>query len=261
VQDVSNPKFKIQNSKFTNLSYAYLLVSHGSRDPRPQAAVSELAQQLNLRLGAVAPVTSPILVGTAQLELAAQPLHLQIGDFACRCEEVGITRIVILPLFLIPGVHAIEDIPAEVALAQENLGNLVKLIVAPFLGSHSEFAKLFAQNRAGLPNQSIIMAHGSRKAGGNEIVEELASNLDLEPAYWSIDPSLAEGVTALVAIGATEIGILPYFLFAGGITDSIAKLVSELRAQHPQVQLRLGEPIGNSPELVSTIDRILSEYT
>jgi sirohydrochlorin cobaltochelatase len=239
------------------LSEAYLLVSHGSRDPRPQAAVSELAQQLNLCLGAVAPATSPILIGTAQLELAAQPLHLQIGDFACRCTEVGITRIVILPLFLIPGVHAIEDIPAEVALAQAEIGNLVKLIVAPFLGSHPEFAKLFAQNRAGLPNQSIIMGHGSRKSGGNAIVEELASKLDLEPAYWSIDPSLADTVAQLVATGATEIGILPYFLFAGGITDSIAKLVSELSAQHPQVQLRLGQPIGNSPKLVNTIANIL----
>jgi sirohydrochlorin cobaltochelatase len=101
------------------------------------------------------------------------------------------------------------------------------------------------------------MAHGSRKAGGNAIVEQLANRLNVVVAYWSISPSLADTVTELVATGATEIGILPYFLFAGGITDSIEKLVSELRAQHPQVQLRLGEPIGNSPELVSTIGKIL----
>ncbi len=241
----------------TNLSNAYLLVSHGSRDPRPQAAVAELARQLNLCLGAVAPVTSPILVGTAQLELAAQPLHLQISAFACRCVEVGIVRMVILPLFLIPGVHAIEDIPAEVALAQAEIGAAVKLVVAPFLGSAADFTNLFAQNRSSLPCQSIIMAHGSRRAGGNESVEELASNLDLDPAYWSIDPSLVDRVAELVATGATEIGILPYFLFSGGITDSIEKLVSELRVQHPQVQLKLGEPIGNSPQLVSMVSQIL----
>jgi sirohydrochlorin cobaltochelatase len=239
------------------LSNAYLLVSHGSRDSRPQAAVSELAQQLNLRFGAVDPVISQILVGTAQLELAVKPLHLQISDFACSCIEVGIARMVILPLFLIPGVHAIEDIPTQVALAQAEIGEAVKLVIAPFLGSAAEFAKLFAQNRAGLPRQSIIMAHGSRKSGGNAIVEQLASSLDLDPAYWSIAPSLADTVAELVATGATEIGILPYFLFAGGITDLIEKLVAELRSQHPQVQLRLGEPIGNSPELVGTIGKIL----
>jgi sirohydrochlorin cobaltochelatase len=250
----------IHHSLSPNLSNAYLLVSHGSRDPRPQAAVSELAQQLNLCLGAVAPATSPILVGTAQLELAAQPLYLQISDFACRCKEVGIVRMVILPLFLIPGVHAIEDIPAEVLLAQNEIGNLVKLIIAPFLGTSQDLANLFAQQRDRLPSQSIMMAHGSRKSGGNAIVEQLASNLELQPAYWSIDPSLADLVNRLIANGATEIGILPYFLFAGGITDAIEKLVSELSAQHPQVQLRLGEPIGNSPELVSTIDKILGMH-
>jgi sirohydrochlorin cobaltochelatase len=243
------------------LSNAYLLVSHGSRDSRPQTAVSELARQLNLRLGAVAPVTSPILVGTAQLELAAKPLHLQISDFACRSREVGIVRMVILPLFLIPGVHAIEDIPAEVALAQAEIGSAVKLVVAPFLGSAADFTDLFAQNRSSLPSQSIIMAHGSRKTGGNAIVEQLATRLNVRVAYWSIDPSLGDTVAELVATGATEIGILPYFLFVGGITDSIEKLVSELRSQHPQVQLRLGEPIGNSSELVNTIVNILRPHT
>jgi sirohydrochlorin cobaltochelatase len=258
---IQNPKSKIQN----NLSNAYLLVSHGSRDPRPQAAVSELARQLNLYWGAVTPSavncqlsTVNCFVGTAQLELAAKPLHLQISDFACSCIEVGIVRMVILPLFLIPGVHAIEDIPAEVALAQAEIGEAVKLVVAPFLGSAADFIDLFAQHRSSLPRQSIIMAHGSRKAGGNAIVEQLANRLNVRVAYWSIDPSLVDTVAELVATGATEIGILPYFLFAGGITDSIEKLVSELRVQHPQVQLRLGKPIGNSPELVSTIVKQLT---
>jgi sirohydrochlorin cobaltochelatase len=219
--------------------------------------VSELAQQLNLRFGAVAPVTSRILVGTAQLELAAKPLHLQISDFACSCIEVGIVRMVILPLFLIPGVHAIEDIPSEVALAQAEIGEAIKLVVAPFLGSAADFTNLFAQNRSLLPSQSIILAHGSRKTGGNAIVEQLANRLNLTASYWSVAPSLTDAVTELVAAGAREIGILPYFLFTGGITDAIKKLVSELRAQYPQVQLRLGEPMGNSPELVSTIGSIL----
>jgi sirohydrochlorin cobaltochelatase len=220
-------------------------------------AASELAQQLNWQLGAVAQRTVPILVGTAQLELATQPLYLQISDFACRCIEVGIVRMIILPLFLIPGVHAIEDIPTEVALAQAEIGSAVKLVVAPFLGSAADFTNLFAQQRYSLPSQSIIMAHGSRKTGGNEIVEQLANRLNVQVAYWSISPSLADTVAELVATGATEIGIMPYFLFAGGITDAIEKLVAELITQHPQVQLRLGEPIGNSPELVGTICQIL----
>ena len=236
---------------------AYLLVSHGSRDLRPQIAVTQLAQQLSIGFGKPFSAKASTLVATAQLELADKPLHVQIIDFASNCAERGITRVVILPLFLIPGVHAIEDIPTEVAIAALEIGNLVKVLIAPFLGSHPEFAKLFAQNRSSFPSQSIILAHGSRRSGGNEIVEQLASSLDLKIAYWSIAPSLTDRVAELVATGATEIGILVYFLFEGGITDAISESVTQLKQQYPQVQLILGESIGNSLELVTTIGKIL----
>jgi sirohydrochlorin cobaltochelatase len=239
------------------LADAYLLVSHGSRDPRPQMAVASLAQQLSGWLRQSAPEELPMLVATAQLELAEAPLHVQISDFASQCQESGIDRVVILPLFLIPGVHVMDDIPAEVALAEREIGNRVKLVAASFLGSNADFTNLFARNCSCLPSQSIILAHGSRRSGSNEIVERLAHDLDLQAAYWSVPPSLADRVAAAIATGATEIGILPYFLFAGGITDAIAESIAQLTQQYPQVKLILGEPIGNSPELVATIGKIL----
>jgi sirohydrochlorin cobaltochelatase len=222
-------------------------------------AIDQLATQLSWRLK-VGTVESPILVATAQLELADKPLHVQIEDFVSKCDRIGIERVVILPLFLIPGVHVMEDIPAEVAIARDRaklLHSQVTLRVASFLGSDREFANLFAQHRSCLPSQSIILAHGSWRSGGNTIVEKLASNLDLKAAYWSVAPSLTDRVAELIAAGATEIGILPYFLFAGGITDAIAHSIDCLRQQHPQVKLKLGQPIGNSPELVTTIGTIL----
>jgi sirohydrochlorin cobaltochelatase len=226
---------------------AYLLVSHGSRDPRPQIAVRQLAQHIAASLSAV--------VGTAQLELAQTPLHVQINDFASQFAHSGIRRVVILPLFTIPGVHVMADIPAEVA--QANACGQIQSIVTPFLGSVPDFANLFAQNRSSEIDRAIIIAHGSRRAGGNQIVEDLAAKLDLQTAYWSISPSLTDRVTELVATGASEIEILPYFLFAGGITDAIAQLVAQLRLEFPQVKLSLGEPIGDSPELVTTICQLL----
>ena len=240
---------------------AYLLVSHGSRDPRPQVAVDRLAQQLSLYLQQ----DSPALVATAQLELADRSLHLQIIDFTDKCIENGIERVTILPLFLNPGVHVMDDIPAEVELANrlltthqpQEIGERLKLIVTPFLSTYPDFINLFRKSRSQLANSTIILAHGSRREDGNTIVEQLAASLNVKTAYWSIEPSLTERVTALVAVGATEIEILPYFLFAGGITDTIAELVTKLRQQFPQVRLMLGEPIGNSPEFLQTIGRIL----
>jgi sirohydrochlorin ferrochelatase len=230
-------------------------------------AVASIARQLGDWLQQSAPEELPILVETAQLELAPTPLHAQIGDFADRCQNSGIDRIVIMPLFLIPGVHVMEDIPAEVAIADRQIGDRLKLVVTSFLGNNPDFTNLFAQNRSTLPSQSIILAHGSRRAGGNEIVERLAHDLDLQAAYWSVPPSLAERVADAISAGATEIGILPYFLFAGGITDAIAESIAQLRQQYPQVKLILGEPIlqgrgsanGNSPELVKTIGKIFKK--
>jgi sirohydrochlorin cobaltochelatase len=235
---------------------AYLLVSHGSRDPRPQIAISLLAEQLSGWLQKD-DVLAPPLVATAQLELAAVPLHTQIGDFASLCRQQGIDRVTILPLFLISGVHVMEDIPAQIALAEREIGESIKLVVADFLGANADFLDLFARNRSGLPSQSIILAHGSRRAGSNQIVERLAHELELAPAYWSVAPSLVDRVTTAIATGATEIGILPYFLFSGGITDAIAESIAQLRQQFPDVKLILGEPIGNSPELAATIGKIL----
>ncbi len=220
-------------------------------------AVASIARQLGEWLQQTAPDALPILVETAQLELAPTPLHVQIGDFADRCQNNGTDRIVMLPLFLIPGVHVMEDIPAQVALADREIGNKVKLVVTAFLGDNPDFTNLFARNRSTLPSRSIILAHGSRRAGSNQIVERLAHDLNLQAAYWSVSPSLAERVATAIAAGATEIGILPYFLFAGGITDAIAESIAQLREQYPQVKLILGEPSGNSPELVATIGKIL----
>lgn len=240
------------------MSSAYLLVSHGSRDPRPQIAVTQLAQQLSLHLQQTFSDNTPVLVATAQLELGDRPLHHQIADFARKGIEQGIETIVILPLFLLPGVHVMDDLPREVAIAQQELSDRSKLIIAPFLGSAPNLGDLFVQNRFDLSIATIILAHGSRRSGGNTVVERLATDLNVEIAYWSIEPSLTVRVTELVDRGATEIGILPYFLFAGGITDAIAQLVATLSQQFPQVKLTLHQPIGNSPSLVKTIGEILA---
>jgi sirohydrochlorin cobaltochelatase len=235
---------------------AFLLVTHGSRDPRPQIAASHLAQQVAAGLLATQPASKPVVVGTAQLELGETPLHVQIGDFASQCIQNGIDRVVVLPLFLIPGVHAIEDIPAEVALA--NARGQIPTIVAPFLGSHPDLANVFARDRSGSTDRTIILAHGSRRSGGNQPVEDLAVKLGMCTAYWSVLPSLTDRVTELVATGTHKIEILPYFLFAGGITDAIVAAVAQLSVQL-SVDLTVGEPIGNSPELVAIICNLLLE--
>jgi sirohydrochlorin ferrochelatase len=72
-------------------------------------------------------------------------------------------------------------------------------------------------------------------------------------------------VSELVKQGAAKIGILPYFLFPGGITDAIDDLVTQLRKQFPTTNLLLegamlqGSSLANgtNPGLMETIGEIL----
>lgn len=242
---------------------AYLLVSHGSRDPRPQVAMEQLSSMLVLALEkdrqTVAARKSggsltlenrlPITVGTAYLELSPTPLHEQIIEFADRALKNGYNRIQIVPMFLLSGTHVMEDIPSQVAIAQKRLG--LKLDIRPHLGTHPGLDRLLAQSDTSY--KWILLAHGSRRAGAKESVEAIARQLEALSAYWAVPPSLTSRVQELVSAGYKQVGIIPYFLFAGGITDAIAQSVDQLQGQFPDVRLDLAQPLGASQELVDLI--------
>ena len=239
-------------------------------------------------------------VGIAQLECAAQPLHDQISRFVSdRRGQGSIAHCQILPLFLSAGVHARQDLPAQVDLAREQLarsGWRGELVVAPPLGLWPGWQEWLATSWASLsprtkasdfgrstppspsvalgsiavptspapvPATKILLAHGSRRPGGNAAVESLAKHLGATPAYWSVAPSLADrlaewqirrqqnvttaiGATAVnttaidtTAIDTTAIEVLPYFLFAGSLTEAIAAQVAILEKQIKQSVLPL----------------------
>ncbi|MEH2136733.1 sirohydrochlorin chelatase [Nostoc sp.] len=242
------------------MSSAYLLVSHGSRDPRPEVAMQQLARlvchQLPKNYNAL---NSEHLVGIAALEMSPQPLHEQIQQFAKRAfgnrkPSQNQNRLKIVPLFLLPGVHVMTDIPAEVALAQQATGQDIMIELQPYLGSHANLEKLLAKQIATIKAEAwILLAHGSRRPGSKETVEAMAASLSAVAAYWSVPPSLESRVTELVTAGYKEIAILPYFLFAGGITDAIAASIEELKLQFPAVNFQLAQPLGASAELAELI--------
>lgn len=272
------------------LSSAYLLISHGSRDPRPQMAMEKLADLVREKLETQEASRTPTLgderqvsswenrllqlpdteetagraialsnafyplVGTATLELAEAPLHKQIQQFASVSLSAGCNQLQLLPLFLLPGVHVLEDIPAEVALAQQSLGEAIALNQRSHLGAHSGLKRMLATQVATIDaDAKILVSHGTRRAGGNEPVEAVADYLGAVAAYWSVQPTLEEQLGALAGAGYKQIAILPYFLFSGGITDAIAQFVSTLQERFPKLELNLCNPIGVSSQLADLI--------
>ena len=259
--------------------FAYLLVTHGSRDPRPHWATAQLAQRvvqrLHSRLPQVLPLalastatrvatyggqrnqqlaSKPALVGTAVLELGSSPLPEQIQQFTETVRTAGYRRIRIVPLFLLPGVHVMEDIPEAVAEAQSCLGTAISLELQPYLGSHPQLAQLVADSvKANRDRTWMLLAHGSRRPGGNRPIEQLAQQLGMHPAYWAVEPSARSQLERLVAQGQQRISLLPYFLFEGSLTDAIAQMVKQFVADYPQVTVNLAQPLSHSLQLADLI--------
>ncbi|WGT66952.1 sirohydrochlorin chelatase [cyanobacterium endosymbiont of Epithemia clementina EcSB] len=267
------------------MTSAYLLVTHGSRAPRPQIAVEQLAhivkQQLSLKQlikisrsfstkngtvensvrGSTAllqSISSP-LIETAPLELTSLSLSQRIQQLGEKAKIQGIQNLKIIPLFLLPGVHVREDIPEEVAIAQQHLGKTMDLEVMPYLGSHYCRLTFFLsrQFEEAATIGKILIAHGSRYGGGNQPIEAIAHHLQALPAYWSVSPSLTDPVNILVEQGKKSITIVPYFLFAGRITTAIAQQVKQLQSTVPQIKLQMGSPLGATPELAGLIVEII----
>ena len=253
---------------------AYLLVSHGSRDPRPEIAMQKLVGLVKKKLqnkfidkslqlvmegmGVTSATICDVCMGAASLEFSPQPLHEQIRLFAKHAILQGCGRLKILPLFLLPGVHVMEDIPREITQAQQALGGEIKLDLQPYLGSEPDMRWLVAKKMVFSKMDAwILLTHGSRRPGSLQQIEELADDLGAVSAYWAVAPSLEERVQELVGKGCKKIGILPYFFFPGGITDAIAQSIEELKLQFPKLNLQLAQPLAASTDLADLIGDVI----
>lgn len=220
---------------------AYLLVTHGSRDIRPQIAIDQLRDRIEQRLS--------VPVGAAVLECAPTQLHEQIEAFS---HEHDLSEIKIVPLFLLPGVHVKEDIPEQIALARSRINTKLELL--PHLGSHLGMIEALAARIDQIPADArILMSHGSRRPGGNAPIEQIATEIDAVSAYWSVEPKLDTRILELKQQQCNRIAILPYFLFSGGITDAIAQSIQVLSEQHPDLTLQWLTPFDFSEDLVRLI--------
>ena len=269
---------------------AYLLVSHGSSDPRHKAGLSRIADTMRQSLdwsladdlqmtplvsagmtqpGYITsyPVSKPFptrspkipccaglpptpVVGTATLEANHLPLAQQIVMFVRRVMAQGVRRVVIVPLFLLPGIHVKEDLPREIAAAQSLLASDLELLCVPYLGNHACFKRFVASRlKATTADRCLLLAHGSRRRAGNRSVRQLGAILDADVAFWSIDPDLETQVIEMMQQGYQHIAIAPYFLFPGSITDAITRQTEDLAERLSRLSLRLLAPLGTSAEL------------
>lgn len=113
-----------------------------------------------------------------------------------------------------------------------------------------------------MPTAILIVDHGSRRQEANdmlygvgEIVKKQRPDLIVHIAHMELaEPTIADGIRACVADGATEIIVHPYMLSPGRhATSDIPDMAKEAAADHPDVQVRVTGPLGLHDKLGEVI--------
>ncbi len=207
------------------LSSAYFLVVHGSRNPLYGKQLHQLVNDIQLQLYAQ---EISIFLDTAYLELASKPLHQKIISFAQESAIKGYQSVRVLPLFLLSGTHVINDIPQEFSLACGD--SPLPLELLPNIGTSIDLINLLRSQFEGAnTSDRILLAHGTSLPEANQELEEVAAQLQARVAYWSREPQIDTVVNDLIVSEVKSIAVLPYFLFTGKITDAIESQISDLQ--------------------------------
>jgi sirohydrochlorin ferrochelatase len=229
---------------------ALFLVTHGSSDRRSWLTLQSLVTLARSR--------SDLKISGGCLEGLELTLAQQLENFAKDVIAGGGSKITVVPMLLLAGVHVSEDIPAEVAIAQNNLHNNLQselqnnltFRITSHLGTHPQIPNLVweqfnkHEDFSNMERQGrILVSHGSRRDVANQVIEDLADRCQAIAAYWGIEPKIETQIEKLLSQGVDKIYVLPYFLNEGGITEAIAKKLDAYR-DRAQI-LRLPVPLSN----------------
>jgi sirohydrochlorin ferrochelatase len=116
----------------------------------------------------------------------------------------------------------------------------------------------------------LLVDHGSRRTEANAHLAAVADAVraripgeTVEIAHMDIaEPTIAQGIARCVDSGAQLIVVHPYFLGPGRhAQESIPKLVDAAAQQHPDVKIRMSDPLGLHAGLIDAVLDRVAEIT
>lgn len=112
----------------------------------------------------------------------------------------------------------------------------------------------------------LILAHGSRENRTEDTMNSIARmvrekfpDMPVEVSYMEFrGQTIEKGIERLIAAGADDVKVIPYFLFEGiHIRQDIPEELEKLAASHPGVKLTMGRTLGEDSRLADILaDRI-----
>ncbi len=108
----------------------------------------------------------------------------------------------------------------------------------------------------------VLVDHGSRAEAANALLGELVAQVAValpdvvvRAAHMELaDPDLGTVIKRCIQEGATEIRVHPFFVAPGRhVREDIPRMIQEASASHPEVSIRLTEPLGLHPSVVEAV--------
>jgi sirohydrochlorin ferrochelatase len=108
----------------------------------------------------------------------------------------------------------------------------------------------------------LLFAHGSPVEDANRGVHDLAARIEAAGPYGYVraafldggQPDLAGGVAEAADAGLRRIVVIPFFLTVGlHLRRDMPKLVAAAQAQHPGIELIVGQSLEGHPLMPSMI--------
>jgi sirohydrochlorin cobaltochelatase len=241
------------------MTQALLLIGHGSREAEGNAQFVDLVGQVKAAAG-------PRLVEHCFIELAEPGIPAGIEA----CVRRGAERVIVLPVILFSAAHSKVEIPEYLDAARKQYPGVsfdygrtfgIDPFVLSMLGD-----RLAAVEAAYGPFERsetavIVVGRGSSDADANSDLAKVARLLFeqervavTEICYSGVThPDLPTVMRRVARLGYRRVVVLPYFLFTGVLIRRIRDWVEQCRAEHPAVEIHLGEQFGGHPNLVKIL--------
>jgi sirohydrochlorin cobaltochelatase len=247
-----------------------LLVGHGARDPGNEGNAE--VETFTAAWRARHPETE---IQVCWIEHA--PVLLAEGlDRAAVAAESRSGRVLVLPLILNAAGHVKGDIPQAIAAARlrhpdvdfsygHHLGTTDPLLRALRHRLHQAMVELDMPDP--LTTGVVLLARGASDMESTGEVAKMARWLyettdhdRIEVAFTDICfPRLEQAVQRLDLLGASQIIVLPYYLFTGRLIKRITRQVERLRQQYPTRVIAQAGYIGQHEQLMNLLDLRLAQ--
>ncbi len=107
-----------------------------------------------------------------------------------------------------------------------------------------------------------MFGHGSSVESANDAVRAMAAELKRRNGYEAVETAFLEGGTPdlrgaidrLAGQGIERVIVIPYFLTLGmHLKRDLPRLVEEIRAEHPRLEIQVTPPLDGHPALIDAL--------